>query len=66
MKIKGLVKKEIERLTRNRQTGLVPAWVNEYMDDLVNRAIEIIEINNAVATDEVIRRAAFWAIDENF
>jgi len=66
MKVKGLIKKEIERLTRNRQTGLVPAWVIEYMDDLVNRAIEIIEINNAVATDEVIRRAAFLAIDENF
>lgn len=66
MKVKGLIKKEIERLTRNRQTGLVPTWVIEYMDDLVNRAIEIIEINNAVATDEVVRRAAFLAIDENF
>ncbi|RWR06762.1 hypothetical protein QNH23_06555 [Siminovitchia fortis] len=65
-KLRTAIRKEIERLTRFPE-GYLPDWVVRHKESLINRAVEILEENNADKNNpQNIYRAAWLAIDENF
>lgn len=62
-KTRSKIKNNIERMTRFPQ-GYLPNWVSDNMDSLIDRAVEILQKNNAIATDENIYKASYMTIDE--
>lgn len=66
MKTRNKIKQNIVRLMKDKQTGFLPNWVDENMENLIDRAIEILDKNNVVATDDNIYKVTYMAIDECF
>lgn len=65
MELRNALKKEIIRM--NTTNGITPDWVIENINKLIDRAIEILEKNNAdKGNPDNIYRAAFMAVDECF
>ncbi len=63
-KLRSAIRKEIERLTRFPE-GYLPDWVIKHKESLTDRAIEILEENNADKSNpKNIYRAAWLSIDE--